>query len=100
MTSIQHVNSCPEYIDAFIRSNKEQLLTIYEAGYENNQHEGCLGLYCNEETNKMDVMFFNEENLQLMITKESWTDLKYSRGEKKLLICQDCDLNSIFLIFL
>ena len=55
---------------------------------------------CSQKENKMDVMFLNEENLQLMITKESWTDLKYSRGDKKLLMCQDCDLNAIFLIFL
>jgi len=35
-----------------------------------------------------------------MITKESWDDLKNSRGNKKLIICHDSDLNAIFLIFL
>ena len=109
-TSVQNVSSAPPYISDFIGKNMDKLLEIYDEGLKENgegalrmicsQKEGCLGFVCNQETNKMDVMFFNEENLQLMITKESWTDLKYSRGEKKLLICQDCDLNSIFLIFL
>ena len=31
----------------------------------------------------------NKENIQHMITKESWGDLKNSRGNKKLLICQE-----------
>ena len=101
MTSIQHVNSCPEYIDAFIRSNKEQLLTIYEAGYENNQHEGCLGLYCNEETNKMDVMFLNRDSMCKFLTVESWEQLKQSiPPDKKLFFVKDEGLNSIFLLFM
>jgi len=98
-TSVQNVSSAPPYISDFIGKNMDKLLEIYDEGLKENG-EGALRMICSQKENKMDVMFFNEENLQLMITKESWTDLKYSRGEKKLLICQDCDLNSIFLIFL
>lgn len=98
-TSVQNVSSAPPYISDFIGKNMDKLLEIYDNGLKENG-EGALRMVCSQKENKMDVMFFNEENLQLMITKESWNDLKNSRGDKKLLICQDCDLNSIFLIFL
>jgi hypothetical protein len=71
--SIQNVSSTPTYISDFIGIYKE---------------------------NKMDVMFLNENNLLMFLSKDSWNDIKHSRGEKKLLICQDCDINAIFLIFL
>lgn len=98
-TSVQNVSSAPSYISDFIGKNMDKLLEIYDEGFKEHK-EGALRMSCSQKENKMDVMFFNEENLQLMITKESWNDLKYSRGNKKLLICQDCDLNAIFLIFL
>lgn len=98
-TSVQNVSSAPPYISDFIGKNMDKLLEIYDNGLKENG-EGALRMVCSQKENKMDVMFFNEENLQLMITKESWNDLKNSRGDKKLLICQDCDLNAIFLIFL
>ena len=98
-TSVQNVSSAPPYISDFIGKNMDKLLEIYENGLKENG-EGALRMVCSQKENKMDVMFFNEENLQLMITKESWDDLKNSRGNKKLLMCQDCDLNAIFLIFL
>ena len=98
-TSVQNVSSAPPYISDFIGKNMDKLLEIYDNGLKENG-EGALRMVCSQKENKMDVMFFNEENLQLMVTKESWNDLKNSRGEKKLLMCQDCDLNAIFLIFL
>lgn len=98
-TSVQNVSSAPPYISDFIGKNMDKLLEIYDEGFKEHK-EGALRMICSQKENKMDVMFLNEENLQLMITKESWTDLKYSRGDKKLLMCQDCDLNAIFLIFL
>ena len=98
-TSVQNVSSAPHYISDFIGQNMDKLLEIYDNGLKENG-EGALRMVCSQKENKMDVMFFNEENLHLMITKESWEDLKNSRGDKKLLMCQDCDLNAIFLIFL
>lgn len=98
-TSVQNVSSAPPYISDFIGKNMDKLLEIYDNGLKENG-EGALRMVCSQKENKMDVMFFNEENLHLMITKESWEDLKNSRGDKKLIMCQDCDLNAIFLIFL
>ena len=101
MTSIQNVSSCPAYINAFIESNKEQLSTIYEAGYAANENEGCLGMYCNEETNKMDVMFLNRMAMCKFLTVESWEQLKQSiPQDKKLFFVKDEGLNSIFLLFI
>ena len=112
-TSVQNVSSAPPYISDFIGKNMDKLLEIYDEGLRENDEglrendeglrendEGALRMVCSQKENKMDVMFLNEENIQRMITKESWDDLKNSRGNKKLLICHDCDLNAIFLIFL
>ena len=98
-TSVQNVSSAPPYISDFIGKNMDTLLEIYDEGFKENE-EGALRMVCSQKENKMDVMFLNEENIQHMITKESWEDLKNSRGDKKLLICHDCDLEAIFLIFL
>lgn len=101
MTTIQNVNSCPEYITQFITSNKDQLISIYETGYTNNDNEGCLGLYCNEETNKMDVMFLNRASMYELLTVDSWEQLKQSIPEdKKLFFVKDECLNSVFLLFI
>jgi hypothetical protein len=98
-TSVQNVSSAPSYISDFIGKNMDKLLEIYDEGLREND-EGALRMICSQKENKMDVMFLNEENIQHMITKESWGDLKNSRGNKKLIICHDSDLNAIFLIFL
>ena len=100
-STIQQVNSCPDYISEFIQTNMEQLLNIYGAGYEANDKEGCLGFVCNQETNKMDVMFLNRYNITTMLTADSWENLKLSIPEgKKLFLVKDEGLNSIFLLYI
>jgi hypothetical protein len=100
-STIQQVNSCPDYINQFIQTNKEQLLNIYVEGYEANDKEGCLGFVCNQETNKMDVMFLNKENITTMLTADSWENLKLSIPEgKKLFLVKDEGLGAIFLLYI
>ena len=100
-STIQQVNSCPDYINTFVQTNIEQLITIYEAGYSNNNQEGCLSLVCNQETNKMDVMFLNRENITSMLTEDSWENLKLSIPEgKKLFLVKDEGLGAIFLLYI
>jgi hypothetical protein len=100
-STIQQVNSCPDYINTFVQTNIEQLITIYEAGYSNNNQEGCLGLICNQETNKMDVMFLNRDNITSMLTEDSWGNLKLSIPEgKKLFLVKDEGLGAIFLLYI
>ena len=90
-STIQNVSSCPDYINQFINHNFEKLNEIYGQGYEEHQ-EGCLGLFCNQETNKMDVMFLN---------RDSWENLKLSIPEgKKLYFVKDEGLNSVFLLYI
>ena len=82
-STIQQVNSCPDYINQFIQTNMEQLLNIYGAGYEANDKEGCLGFMCNQETNKMDVMFLNRDNITTMLTAMLGKfKIKYTRRKK------------------
>ena len=100
-STIQQVTSCPDYINKFIQTNMEQLTNIYDAGYESNDQEGCLSLVCNQETNKMDVMFLNRDNITTMLTADSWENLKLSIPEgKKLFLVKDEGLNSIFLLYI
>ena len=98
-STIQNVSSCPDYINEFINHNFENLNEIYGHGYEEHQ-EGCLGLICNQENNKMDVMFLNKASITKMLTTDSWENLKLSIPEgKKLFFVKDEGLNSVFLLY-
>jgi|TARA_B110000208_G_scaffold172368_1_gene215364 hypothetical protein len=102
MTSshIQNVSSCPDYINKFINHNLDKLHEIYDQGYEEHQ-EGCLGLMCDQETNKMDAMFLNIDSITKMLTADSWENLKLSIPEgKKLFFIKDEGLNSVFLLYI
>lgn len=99
-SSIQQVNSCPDYINKFIQHNMEKLLEIYNEGI-NVYNEGCLGFKCSQEESKMDVMFMSPDNITNMITAGSWENLKLSIPEdKKLFFVKDEGLNAIFLIYI
>ena len=100
-STIQNVSSCPDYINTFIKHNLSKLMEIYDAGFSANDKEGCLGLMCNEETNKMDVMFMNVETITGMLTADSWENLKLSIPEgKKLFFVKDEGLNAVFLLYI
>ena len=97
MSTIQQVDSAPDYIMKFIHGNMQQLEKIYGEGIEMFE-KGLLAFQCSEKENKMDVQLMNEEMICEMITKESWDNLQASKGDKKLFFIKDIDLNSIFLI--
>ena len=99
-STIQNVSSCPSYINKFIQHNLSKLMEIYEAGYEANDKEGCLGFMCNEEDNKMDVLFMNKNTITGMLTTDSWENLKLSIPEgKKLFFVKDEGLGAVFLLY-
>jgi len=100
-STIQQVNSCPEYINTFIQHNLSKLMEIYDAGYEANDKEGCLGFMCNQEDNKMDVLFMNKETITGMLTADSWENLKLSIPDgKKLFFVKDEGLGAVFLLYI
>jgi len=100
-STIQQVGSCPEYINTFIQHNLSKLMEIYEAGFSANDKEGCLGFMCNQEDNKMDVMFMNVETITSMLTADSWENLKLSIPEgKKLFFVKDEGLGAVFLLYI
>ena len=100
-STIQQVSSCPEYINIFIKHNYDKLMEIYGEGSSANDGEGCLGLICCEETNKMDVLFMNVETITEMLTSDSWENLKLSIPEdKKLFFVKDEGKNAIFLLYI
>ena len=100
-STIQRVNSCPEYINTFIQHNLSKLIEIYEAGLSENDGEGCLGFMCNQEDNKMDVMFMNKETITSMMQADSWENLKLSIPDgKKLFFVKDEGLGAVFLLYI
>jgi len=101
MSSIQNVDSAPDYIMKFIHMNMEQLCKIYDEGMNNNPQldKGIMVFQCSQENNKMDVQFYNDEMMCEILQKDSVQNLKNNIAEdKKLFFIQDLDLNSIFLI--
>ena len=101
MSSIQNVDSAPDYIMKFIHMNMEQLCNIYDEGMYNNPEleKGIMVFQCSEENNKMDVQFMNDEMMCEILQKESMMNLKNNiQKDKKLFFIQDLDLNSVFLI--
>ena len=101
MSSIQNVDSAPDYIMKFIHMNMEQLCNIYDEGMYNNPEldKGIMVFQCSEENNKMDVQFMNDEMMCEILEKESVMNLKNNiQKDKKLFFIQDLDLNSVFLI--
>ena len=100
-SSIQNVNSAPDYIMKFIHTNTEQLCNIYDEGLSNNPKldKGIIVFQCSEKENKMDVQFMNDEMMCEILEKESVMNLKNNiQEDKKLFFIQDIDRNSVFLI--
>lgn len=101
MSSIQNVDSAPDYIMKFIHMNMEQLCKIYDEGMYNNPQldKGIMVFQCSEKENKMDVQFYNDEMMCEILQKESVMNLKNNiQKDKKLFFIKDLDLNSVFLI--
>ena len=84
MSSIQQVDSAPDYIMKFIHGNIQQLEKIYGEGIAMFE-KGLLAFQCSEKENKMDVQFMNDESMLQVIQKESWEQLKKSIPESKKL---------------
>ena len=101
MSSIQNVDSAPDYIMKFIHNNMEQLCKIYDEGMYNNPDldKGIMVFQCSQENNKMDVQFMNDEMMCEILQKESVMNLKNNiQKDKKLFFIKDLDLNAVFLI--
>jgi hypothetical protein len=101
MSSIQNVDSAPDYIMKFIHNNMEQLCKIYDEGMYSNPEldKGIMVFQCSEKENKMDVQFMDDEMMCEILEKESVMNLKNNiQKDKKLFFIQDLDLNSVFLI--
>jgi hypothetical protein len=101
MSSIQNVDSAPDYIMKFIHMNMEQLCKIYDEGMYSNPDldKGIMVFQCSDKENKMNVQFMNDEMMCEILQKESVMNLKNNiQKDKKLFFIQDLDINSVFLI--
>jgi hypothetical protein len=100
MNRVQNISRAPDYINKFIDTNLKDLLNIYHEGSEHFK-EGCLVFQCSKETNTMDVQFWGNEQMCVLLEQQSWEQLKKNiPQDKKLFFVNDKDQNSIFLIYI
>jgi len=92
---VQNVSSMPDYIENFIKFNRDKLLEIYGEGL-NRENDGFLYFQCNRENNKVDVLFLGPSKIIEMIGEESWKQIKSNRGDKKTFFIREN--TSIFLL--
>ena len=97
--SVQNVSTVPSHIDDFIQGNLEQLNKIYQEGFD-SLGDGALSFKCQKSENKMDVKFLCEEEIIHSFTKDNWEQIKVARGEKKLFLIEDYDMNSLFIVYI
>ena len=91
-----NINQLPTYIKEFLQTNMAKLMEIYNNGINEN-NEGQLVMKCNEKDNKMDVFFLTH-----ILIQEHFPDVytKIKDTQQKLIIIQDLELQSIFLVYI
>ena len=100
MNRVQNITRAPDYINKFIDTNLTDLLKIYHEGIDHFK-EGCLVFQCSKEANTMDVQFWGNEQMCILLERESWEQLKKNiPRDKKLFFINDKDQNSIFLVYI
>jgi len=97
--NVQNVSSVPSHIDEFLKSNNKKLQEIYDEGIK-VLGDGFLSFKCKKSENKMDVLFLNEEQILANFPKETWENLKRTRGHKKIFMIEDLDINSMFIVYI
>ena len=48
----------------------------------------------------MDVKFMCEMEIINSLSQENWEQIKVQRGEKKLFLIEDYDINSMFMVYI
>jgi len=97
--NVQNVSSVPSHIDEFLKSNNKKLQEIYDEGIK-VLGDGFLSFKCKKSENKMDVLFLNEEQILANFPKDTWENLKTTRGHKKIFMIEDLDINSMFIVYI
>jgi hypothetical protein len=97
--NVQNVSNVPSHIDEFLKSNNKKLQEIYDEGIKEFS-DGFISFKCKKSENKMDVLFLNEEQILANFPKDTWENLKASRGEKKIFLIEDFDINSMFIVYI
>jgi hypothetical protein len=97
--NVQNVSTVPSHIDDFIKGNLDQLNKIYQEGYD-SLGDGLLSFKCQKSINKMDVKFMCEVEIINSLSQENWEQIKVQRGEKKIFLIEDFDINSMFIVYI
>tara|TARA_B100000035_G_C20997612_1_gene553266 strand:- start:1021 stop:1317 length:297 start_codon:yes stop_codon:yes gene_type:complete len=97
--NVQNVSTVPSHIDDFIKGNLEQLNKIYQEGFD-LLGDGILSFKCQKSENKMDVKYMCEEEIIHSLSRDNWEQIKFNRGEKKLFLIEDYDINSMFFVYI
>ena len=86
--NIQNISRLPDFIDEFIKFNKDQLIEIYDVNIKIYKY-GLLFFQCSKEKNNVDVMFLFEEKILEMLNKEDWEMLKIDALDKKIFLIKE-----------
>jgi len=97
MTSVKQVDTIPEYIDTFIRNNMLKLNEIINNGLNENNNNGFLFIKCIKCEDKMDVSFINKENTELIMSLDTWKDIR-EQYTGNIIIIDDFDYKRIFIV--
>jgi len=97
--NIQNISSLPPYLNKFMKDNFDKLNEIY-AEHKENVGDGVLSFKCNENENKVDVLYMTEELILQNFSKETWESLKVQRGDKKIYLIEDLEKSSMFIVYI
>ena len=96
--NVQNISSLPPYLNKFMKDNFDKLNEIYTE-HKENIGDGVLSFKCKESENKVDVMYMVEELIIQNFSKETWENLKNSRGDKKIYLIEDLEKSSMFIVY-
>jgi len=96
--NVQNISSLPPYLNKFMKDNFDKLNEIY-TDHKENIGEGCLSFKCKGSENKVDVMYMVEELIIQNFSKETWENLKRTRGDQKIYLIEDLEKSSMFIVY-
>lgn len=86
--NVQNISSLPDFIDKFIKHNKDKLIEIYDESIK-IYNTGLLYFQCDKEQNNVDVMFLYVDKIIEMMGEQSWEMLKTDAGDKKIFLIKE-----------
>ena len=88
--NVKKVNSIPDHIDHFLKSNKDEIIKIYNDEKKTNEDKyGIILIQINIDENKVDITYIMKETNEQanIIKKEMWID--FEKNKKQIIFIID-----------